>query len=367
MGRVALLVPAYHPARDLIVPFLKAARRAGFAQIIVVDDGSGPDYEEIFDELEQQLGCHVLRHDLNLGKGRALKTAIDYCEQEAEGLLGAVTADSDGQHAPADIVRVAERLLDRLDLGQPAVVLGVRRFDEAHVPPRSRLGNTVTSAAVRTFFGQHVSDTQTGLRGFPMALAVRSSHVRGERFDYEMNVLLWLLSSRTPVDEVPIDTIYHDLQNSVSHFRPVVDSARIYSVILRQFIRFSGASIVSAVLDIALYVALLDLVFGEGRGPTQVALAVVAARVISAMFNFVVNKVLVFNDDSQPVPSLARYATLAVVLLIASTLGTTAMSIVTGGHDVWAKIAVDGTLFLMSYFVQERWVFRDRSLERDVA
>ena len=248
---------------------------------------------------------------------------------------------------------------------QPAVVLGVRTFDGEDVPGRSRLGNKATSAVVRLFFGRQLSDTQTGLRGFPTDLAVRSSHVVGERFDYEMNVLLWLLGTRAPIDEVPIDTIYHDIGNSVSHFRPIVDSTRIYAVILRQFAKFSGASLASAVLDFAVYVVLLDTVFLEDRTPKHVAMAVVFARAVSSLFNYSLNKWLVFRDDSRPVPSLLRYAALAGTILVCSTLGTTALSVISGGHAVWAKVIVDGTLFVVSYLIQERWVFRDRNLEND--
>lgn len=365
LARVALVVPSFHPSRELFVPFIEDARRQGFTQIVVVDDGSGPEFRAVFDELSERLDCVVVRHDVNKGKGAALKTAFEHCEAHSDGVDVVVTADSDGQHAPHDLVRVAMRTLDCIALQQPTVVLGVRTFDDENVPSKSKMGNKTTSAVVRLFFGRKLIDTQTGLRGFPLDLAVRSRHVVGERFDYEMNVLLWLLATHAPIDEVPIDTIYHDLSNSVSHFRPVVDSTRIYAVILRQFAKFSGASILSAVLDIALYIVLLDLVLPDNRLPEHVAAAVVLARVVSSLFNYSLNRWLVFHDDSRPALSLIRYGALAGVVLAASTLGTTALSAISGGHDVWAKVIVDGALFVASYLVQERWVFRDRSLERD--
>ena len=181
-------------------------------RIVVVDDGSGMEYREIFDQLSKRLDCTVLRHEVNQGKGRALKTAFAWCGHLSGSVDVVVTADSDGQHAAHDVIRVAGRTLDRIAMRQPAVVLGVRTFDGEDVPGRSRLGNKATSAVVRAS-GRQLSDTQTGLRGFPTDLAVRSSHVVGERFDYEMNVLLWLLGTRAPIDEVPIDTIYHDIGN----------------------------------------------------------------------------------------------------------------------------------------------------------
>ncbi len=361
---VAVVVPSLHPSRDLLVPFVADLQARGLTRVVVIDDGSGADYRSVFDELVD-LGCVVLHHDVNQGKGRALKTAFAYCEDHASDIKVVVTADSDGQHTPEDISRVAARTLDLMALGRNASVLGARAFDDADIPRNSRIGNKLTSSVVRLFFGRYLPDTQTGLRGFPLALALRSGHVKGERFDYEMNVLLWLLSTRTEIDEVPIETIYHDRDNSVSHFRPVVDSARIYGVILRQLAKFSGVSGLSAVLDIAIYVAILDWIFAENRLPEQVALAVVLARIVSSLFNYALNKWFVFHDDSRPAPSLRRYYALAVVILVASALGTTALSSISGGHDVWAKVLVDGMLFIASYLIQERWVFRDRTLESE--
>ena len=152
----------------------------------------------------------VLRHEKNRGKGRALKTAFEHIAANEPLVDVVVTADSDGQHAPGDLVRVAERALDDLRLHRPTVVLGVRTFEGESIPPKSKWGNRARSFIVRVLFGRRLADTQTGLRAFPLAVAEKSALVVGERFDYEMNVLLWLLSTRQPVEEVPIDTIYHD-------------------------------------------------------------------------------------------------------------------------------------------------------------
>ena len=151
----------------------------------------------------------------------------------------------------------------------------------------------------------------------------------------------------------------------MSHFRPIVDSTRIYAVILRQFAKFSGASLASAVLDFAVYVVLLDTVFLEDRTPKHVAMAVVFARAVSSLFNYSLNKWLVFRDDSRPVSVTATLRGAGRDIFVCSTLGTTALSVISGGHAVWAKVIVDGTLFVLSYLIQERWVFQDRNLEND--
>ena len=258
-------MPSLHPSPELLGPFIEGAVAQGFTRIIVVDDGSGPEYADVFDDIVRRFGVVLLRHPNDRGKGRALKTAIEHIAANEPTAEVVVTADSDGQHAPGDLVRVAERALDDLRLGRPTVVLGVRTFEGRIDPSQEQVGQQVderdSAAAVRSPTRRHTD----GSAGLSVGDRREVRPRQGERFDYEMNVLLWLLATRQSIDEVPIDTIYHDLSNSVSHFRPVVDSTRVYAVILRQFLKFSGASIASAVLDLAVYVVLLDFVFANDR------------------------------------------------------------------------------------------------------
>ena len=168
-------------------------------------------------------------------------------------------------------------------------VFGSRAFAGRDVPAKSKVGNVLTTLIVQVLFGRRITDTQSGLRCFPLAMARDLIGVRGERFDYEMNQLLWLLATNRTVDELDIHTIYHDTANSISHFRPVRDSLRIYAIILRQFVVFSGVSALSAVFDMLLYFIIIDFVFGPGRTPADVAVAVAVARMGSSILNFALN------------------------------------------------------------------------------
>ncbi|MGL5407068.1 MAG: GtrA family protein [Propionibacteriaceae bacterium] len=358
-SRVAVIVPSLEPEADLILPFLASLREVGLTRIIIVDDGSPESYRPIFDRAEKEFGCTVLRHPVNMGKGRALKTAFAYCAN-LEGIDGVVTADSDGQHAVPDIQAVTEKLLT---VPARTAVFGSRDFDGSHVPSKSRKGNKITSRVVQVLFGQWISDTQTGLRGFSVELAQQTALVRGDRFDYEMNVLLWLIGTHHPVVEVPIQTIYHDIDNSVSHFRPIRDSARIYGVIFRQFLKFIASSAAGAVIDIGIYALVVDFIFHGKPVAGVIITATVIARVISSLVNFTLNRHAVFQDASDPKKSLIRYYILAAVLLAASSAGSVLMAKVLDGHLVWAKLIVDGVLFIASYLIQKRWVFADESLE----
>ena len=228
MARLAVLIPARRFAPAL-TPLVDALRNAGFGAIIVVDDGSPAGDQSAFALLSSKQRVYLTRHASNLGKGRALKTGINFYLKTFPDSYGLITADADGQHTVSDIVRVGEALL-----GHPGrAVLGARSF-AGQVPLRSRFGNAMTRLLFRIASGNAMQDTQSGLRGFPTALLMKLAALGGERYEYEMNVLAYLCRhGRRPL-EVPVSTVYID-ENRASHFNPVRDSMRIGFMLLRNF------------------------------------------------------------------------------------------------------------------------------------
>ena len=223
LEKTIVLLPVFKPGphlSELVTALLPEVLQP--AHVVIVDDGTGPAADARLAEIEA-LGCTVLRLPVNRGKGVALKTGLQHIRSRYPG-FAVVCADGDGQHSAADIRAVAER-------GGPGrIVLGVRRFDR--MPPRSRLGNTVTQVVFRAATGRTVTDTQTGLRAYPADLLGRLCAVPGERFEYEMNVLLHAARTGHPIDEVPIPATYLK-GNAGSHFSGLADSARIYLPLLR--------------------------------------------------------------------------------------------------------------------------------------
>jgi glycosyltransferase involved in cell wall biosynthesis len=219
-----VLVPVYQPGLPLLALVAELRSAAPGVVIVLVDDGSAPASGRVLDEA-RNLGCTVLRHPANRGKGRALKTGFAYIAAEYPG-QDVVCADADGQHHATDILRVAEQvaLTGRM-------VLGVRRFTGA-VPLRSRVGNTVTRVLFKTVTGRGVQDTQTGMRGYPATLLDWLCRVPGERFEYEMNVLLDAVRAGHPIEQTVVATTYL-ADNASSHFSSLTDSARIYWPLLQ--------------------------------------------------------------------------------------------------------------------------------------
>ena len=333
-----VLIPAYQPDARLPRLILELHRADPSTKIVVVDDGSGQKFSDIF-EASATAGAHVISYEHNRGKGYALREGFTWIRDVAgDSPECVVTADADGQHTLNDILRVGRRCTDT---GKS--VLGVREF-VGHVPARSRIGNTATSALFWLATGWKLKDTQTGLRAFPVALLPALLEVQGDRYEYELRVLLHLAKFRHPVTQIPIETIY-EAGNPTSHFHPLQDSARIWAPLLK----FAASSGVATIIDYVL-VLVLNALTGALFFP------VIAARLVSASVNFAMNR-RVFEATGVPLRrSALRYAALAVAVIAGSY---TILAVLTGiGMPLWiAKIIADTTMYLVSYSAQSRYVF----------
>jgi glycosyltransferase involved in cell wall biosynthesis len=336
---MTILIPAYEPGEKLINLAYDLIDICDY-DIVIVDDGSGEEYKCIFDTVSK-LGCTVLTHQKNRGKGAALKTGFKYIKETKES-TGVVTADCDGQHLPKDIIKIAETIKEHNN----SVVLGTRRF-AGKVPFRSRFGNNLTRTIFSFASGTKVYDTQTGLRGFSITMLDWLCEISGNRFEYEMNMLLETVPAGYSFYEVDIDAVYLEKIKS-SHFHPLKDSLRVYLPI----IKFSMSSVLSGVLDFLL-VGVIQLL------TSNLFLAVVGARVFSAVFNYTVNRLYVFSKfkDASIKTSLPRYFILAVFIVLANYGVIDIYYSVLGLSLFLSKIFTEITIFFFSYWSQRKFVF----------
>jgi glycosyltransferase involved in cell wall biosynthesis len=217
---MVVLIPSYEPGEQLVslVGAIRSARHD--LPIVIVNDGSAAWFDSVF-EAARADGVTIVRHPRNLGKGRALKTGFSHIAESFPG-EDVVCADSDGQHQIRDIMRVADALHGRDD----TIVLGSRGWT-GQVPFKSWIGNTLTRRVFRASTGLRVGDTQTGLRAYPASMLPWLQAIEGERFEYEMSVLLDAAKAGFALEEVGIETVYLE-GNGSTHFRPLVDSLRVY-------------------------------------------------------------------------------------------------------------------------------------------
>ena len=364
LSDISVVLPSLDPDEKLLT-VVDGLLNAGFQDIILVNDGSKPENLHYFEAAADHPEVHLLHHDCNRGKGAALKTAFTWFLENRPEAAGVVTVDGDNQHHPDDTTACALRMAE-----SGSVVLGCRDFSLPHVPPRSRMGNRITCGVFRILCGMKLSDTQTGLRAIPRSALVTLNEVTGDRFEYETNMLLALKEYAIDYEEVKIRTVYIE-ENKSSHFRAVQDSWRIYKLILAHFFKYTLCSLLSAVVDEGLFTLLSWLLGSYLSGLALTAVPTVTARVASSLLNFFLNKKLVFRSQTSTGKALARYYALAVPILLLQ-LGLThglylLFSIGTGQVGLRALIygIVMIGLYLLSYIVQQRWVFASRKKEKD--
>ena len=355
---IPIVIPSYEPDERLIM-LLHDLDEKEMGPVIIVNDGSSEKYDSIFKEAESIIskrGGRFISYRPNRGKGRALKTAFSYITENMPDALGCVTADSDGQHTPDCI----NRIKDTLTANPNNLILGVRKFEKKDIPWKSWFGNTVTIGVFSYVAGMRVSDTQSGLRGIPFKFMKELIDCKGERFEYEMQMLLEC-AGRYDLTEVPIATIYESKENHQTHFKPVRDSLRIYKILGKKFVKFLFASLSSFVIDILLF-HLFVFLFKDAFTALYITMATVGARVISAVYNYLINYKFVFKSRASKSVSLAKYALLAIVqMLLSAGLVSLIVFLIPGAWETLVKVIVDTVLFLLSYSIQQRFVFSSKS------
>ncbi len=356
LSAISVILPSLNPDEKLLGT-VRGLLEEGFSHIILINDGSDPEKMSYFQQAAAYPQVQLLQHPVNRGKGAALKTGFRYFLEHCPQGTGVVTADGDGQHKAADIRTCALRMAE-----SGRVILGVRDFSGKEVPARSRFGNRCTSAVFKIFVGMPISDTQTGLRAIPRQYLEALCDLSGDRFEYETNMLLAFKDLGIPYAEEKIRTVYME-ENKSSHFHPLKDSWRIYRLILAHFFRYSASSLICAAVDEGLYALLAHALQGS---LSELALSLVPggiARLCSSLLNFCLNKHLVFHSRSSTGKALLRYYGLAIPQAVAQLLldyGLNELFRVGSaqtGLRALIHLGVMVVLFVVSFMIQQRWVF----------
>ena len=356
LSNISVVLPSLDPDEKLTA-VIEGLLSHGFSDIILVNDGSKQENLHFFtDAAAAHPEVHLLNHEVNRGKGAALKTAFTWFLKNRPRAQGVVTVDGDNQHHPEDTRACCEHMLET-----GRITLGCRDFSLPQVPPRSRFGNRTTSLVFKLFCGITLSDTQTGLRAFPKDTLELMCQVAGDRFEYETNMLLAMKTNGLPFDEVKIRTVYIE-ENKSSHFHWLKDSWRIYKLILAHFFRYTLSSIASAILDLVLFTLFARLFSGSLTGLALDGAATGLARLFSSLFNFFVNKKVVFRSGVSTGKAIARYYCLALPLMVAQALltdGFTYLLKLRQGSVLHTLVyaVVMTVLYFVSYSIQQRWVF----------
>ena len=349
--KVSVIIPSLNPDNKL-VSVVGSLIEKGFDDIILVNDGSDSKHMAPFEKVSAYPQCTILTHEVNKGKGRGLKTAFEYCLKNRKDIDGVVTVDGDNQHKADDIYKCCKAMVEAKD----KVVLGVRDFSEEDVPFKSRFGNNMTSFVFKFACGLNISDTQTGLRAIPYQYLKTFCEVKGERFEYETNMLLELKQSHIGFLEVPIETVYIE-ENASTHFNPIKDSLKIYGVIFK----FLFSSLASSLRELGMFTVIEALLLGRVSNSLRIFTATAGARVISSLFNYSFNRKAVFKSSGSIKGSIVKYYILCVLQLCVSYMlvyAVTSLLSLGSVMTVVAKAIIDTILFVISFQIQRRWVFK---------
>ena len=365
LGRCIVVIPALSPDPK-VTDYVSALLDKGFRQVVVVDDGSGEAFAGTFYTLEGMEGCTVLRHEKNRGKGRALKTAFAHILNCPlwEG-SAVVTADADGQHSVEDVCAVAAAAAAE----EKRLVMGVRDLSLPNVPTRSKIGNRVTSWAFHLLYGVRLEDTQTGLRGIPWGLLRWCAGIEGDRFEYEMNMLIKAAREHVELRQVSIEVIYYD-NNAGSHLHTVRDAWRVFCILMAGLGWYTAAAALAAA---ALSAAADVLTFWLGSAVIFRPLSDLAcywwstltARALSSTLNYSLNRRYVFGAKPRP-RTVVRYYCLWLGQLMCSYLLLLFMTVLIPSlPPVVSKALVDILLAIGSYQIQMHWVFREEDEDEE--
>lgn len=217
---MVVVAPTYNNARTLRAVLDGVAAHG--LPVIACDDGSTDATASLLAEWLNEPHVEgtrfVVTHGINQGKAAAMRSG--FAHAATLGFTHALTIDTDGQHDPSDVVG----LLYASATNPQAMIVGVRPIDDVAYPFRSRLGRALSNGLVWFIGGVHVSDSQCGLRVYPIAL-VRELGAHTSRYAFETEVLARAGWANVDVFEVPIRCIYVvDGQTRVTHFRPWADS-----------------------------------------------------------------------------------------------------------------------------------------------
>lgn len=346
MEDIVVLIPAYKPNIDIMRTFLKELKKS-FKNVVIVNDGSGKEFDDFYNELEKD-NIVVIKHDVNKGKGRAIKTGFEYILNNYSNITGTITADCDGQHTVSDI----EKCAISLRKNHNSLIIGCRNFSEPQTPLRSKLGNNLTKFIFIIFIGVNISDTQSGLRAFSPELMKKFLKTNGERYEYETNMLIDCKNSNIEIFEVPIETIYIN-NNATSHFNPIKDSFIIY----KQFFKYALAAISSFAIDMILFCIFTNWIFAKNGN--NIMISTIIARILSSIYNFMTNSKLVFKKSRKS--SIYKYITLVIIQMFVSGFCVSFLSEHVMVQVPLLKLLIDTVIFMVNFVVQREWIFKNEN------
>ena len=343
MRSSVILIPSYEPD-ELLINTIRELKEAGFP-ILIVNDGSGPEFDPIFDQAKDDVA--YFKYDVNHGKGYAMKYGYKKVLEVYPDAKFVITADGDGQHTTKDIIAVHEEMEKTNQL-----VFGVRYFGP-DVPARSKAGNNFSKATRSWLTKTYIQDDQCGLRGFPVRYIPELLKIKGNRYEYEMNEITLFQLKQYPMVTIPIETVYLD-SNCRSHFSPFKDTMRIQGIILSNAI----ISLITCAINIFLLIFIAKQNMFSLPNPKGIETNTMISINLAALASFVIFYALMTIFYPTKAPFRRLWKELLFLAIRTYLIAITLMPLVDVCHlpiEVFAPIVVILVSFVNVFFA---WVFR---------
>jgi len=214
---ICVLIPGYNEEKTIGQVVSKA--RKIISNVIVVDDGSNDNTSQI----AKSAGAIVIRHEVNKGKGAALRTGFQYVLDH--NFQAVITMDSDGQHDVNDIPKFLNALYEK----KADIVIGSRMKDISTMPAIRKVTNKLTSFIGSILIHQKVDDSQSGFRLITSDV-LRSVTLETDRYEMESEILIKASRAGFRITSVPIKTIYGQEKSKIN---PLIDTYRFIRLVFR--------------------------------------------------------------------------------------------------------------------------------------
>lgn len=351
-SRIPVVIPAYKPNQSLI-RFVRNLNDRNVRDIVIVDDGSGVMFRNIFAQLYNELGCTIIEHAVNLGRGRALKSAFNaLLSRRNPDMIGCVITDCYGSYSTEDITRI----MAGLEKDSDKLIIGARIMDEALMSKSSRVGNKVQRWSYHTLLGINVTDCQSVLRAIPASYMQKLMNVSGEGYVFDTNMIIETKKNEIEVIEIPVKTRYSQ-RRTHQEMRTFKDNFPIYLT----FAKYIFTSVAASIVDLILFTILCKILVNIKSlniASLYVALSTALARLVSATINYRLNYKLVFKTNTAQGKTFAKWVVLCIIQMALSATAVSMLHSCIGGEEVLYKIPVDIALFFFSYYFSREFVYK---------
>lgn len=339
----SVLIPAYNPdnsllnlVNSLIHVFEYHKINEGY-EVVLVNDGSfSNESASVFSKLNALDMVKIINLSHNKGKGAALKEGLKYIKTTKSEYV--VTADADGQHLADDIVAVLERSISKCQF-----IIGVRDLYTKGTPLKSFLGNGLSSIIFKIIAKKNLPDTQSGLRAFPSKNIDRMLCISGNRYQYELSVLLEFYGGKENICK--INKVYIN-DNQGTSFRPIVDSIAVYSV----FLRYCLNSFLITILDFSIIYIMTKLY------PTIIVFIVI--RLLTTHLYFFIMKIFTFKNLNHLGFQLMKFYALVTINIVISSSLFGLLFFTNNYNFTFSYISAAIVLFILNYFIQRNVIFK---------